>query len=70
MIRKMLNDTSRADAEWIWWIDVDTLMPDMALLPRFDAYDGADLVVWGNREKINEGNMNEGACWGGRNING
>ena len=62
MIRKMLNDTPRADAEWIWWLDIDTLMPDMAVLPRFDAYEGADLVVWGNREKIMEGNMNEGAC--------
>ncbi len=29
-IKKMLNDTPRADAEWIWWTDADTLITDMA----------------------------------------
>ena len=62
MIRKMLEETPRADAEWIWWIDVDTLYPDMAVLPRFEAYEGYDLVVWGNRDKIMEGDMNGGAA--------
>ena len=61
MIRKMLHDTPRADAEWIWWTDIDTLMPDMVLLPRFEAYKGFDLVVWGVKEKILEGDMNGGA---------
>ena len=61
MIRKMLEDTTRADAEWIWWTDIDTLMPNMTVLPRFEAYKGFDLVVWGVREKIMEGDMNGGA---------
>ena len=61
MIRKMLRETPRAAAEWIWWVDIDTLMPDMAVLPRFEAYEGADLVVWGNEAKILEGDMNGGA---------
>ena len=63
MIRKTLDETPASEAEWILWVDIDTVMPDMAVLPRFDAYEGADLVVWGNRTKIMEGNMNEGAHW-------
>lgn len=62
MIRKTLDETPASEAEWIMWVDIDTIMPDMAVLPRFDAYTGADLVVWGNRDKINEGNLNEGGC--------
>ena len=51
MIRKMLRETPRAAAEWIWWVDIDTLMPDMAVLPRFEAYEGADLVVLGHQKR-------------------
>lgn len=62
MIRKTLDETPASEAEWIMWVDIDTIMPDMAVLPRFDAYAGADLVVWGNQAKIDEGNLNEGRC--------
>jgi hypothetical protein len=48
-------------AEWIMWVDIDTIIPDMQVLPRFDEYEGADLVVWGDRAKLMEGNLNEGA---------
>ena len=61
MIRKTLEETPAAAAEWILWVDIDTVMPDMAVLPRFDAYEGADLVVWGSRAKIMEGDLNAGA---------
>ena len=63
VILKALEETSAADAEWIMWVDIDTVMPDMAVLPRFEAYEGADLVVWGDRAKIMEGDMNGGAIW-------
>ncbi len=43
------------------WVDIDTIIPDMQVLPRFDEYEGADLVVWGDRAKLMEGNLNEGA---------
>ena len=61
MILKTLHETTPAEAEWIMWVDSDTIFADMVVLPRFDAYDGADLVVWGNRPKLMEGNLNEGA---------
>lgn len=44
-IKKMLNDTPRADAEWIWWTDADTLITDMAFefpFHRFVRY----LAAW------------------------
>ncbi len=61
MIRKLLNETSPEAAEWVWWMDADTLVADMALVPRFAEYEGYDLVVWGNRDKLMEGDMNAGA---------
>ena len=36
MIRKVLAQTPREAAEWVLWIDVDTIIPTMDLLPRFD----------------------------------
>ena len=61
MIRNTLDETPASEAEWILWIDIDTVMPDISVLPRFEAYEGADLVVWGNEAKILEGDMNGGA---------
>ena len=61
MILKTLHETDPAEAEWVMWLDIDTIIPDMAVVPRFDEYDGADLVVWGDREKLMEGNLNAGA---------
>ena len=29
-IKKMLEETPREDAEWIWWTDADTLITDVA----------------------------------------
>ena len=62
MIRKLLNETSQDAAEWVWWMDADTLVTDMAIVPRFAEYEGHDLVVWGDRAKLMEGDMNAGAC--------
>ena len=61
MILKTLEETPASDAEWIMWVDIDTVIADMQVLPRFDEYDGYDLVVWGDRAKLMEGNLNEGA---------
>ncbi len=61
MILKTLRETAPSEAEWIMWVDVDTLFVDMTVLPRFDQYDGADLVVWGERAKLMEGDLNAGA---------
>ena len=64
MIRKLLNETSQDAAEWIWWMDADTLVTDMTAVPRFAEYGGYDLVVWGDRAKLMEGDMNGGALQG------
>ena len=68
MIRKTLEETPASDAEWIMWVDIDTVMPDMAVLPRFEAYEGYNLVVWGNRDKIMEGDMNGGALASSKGV--
>eukprot|EP00208_Stichococcus_sp_RCC1054_P005833 CAMPEP_0206142774 /NCGR_PEP_ID=MMETSP1473-20131121/18136_1 /ASSEMBLY_ACC=CAM_ASM_001109 /TAXON_ID=1461547 /ORGANISM="Stichococcus sp, Strain RCC1054" /LENGTH=1052 /DNA_ID=CAMNT_0053537897 /DNA_START=385 /DNA_END=3544 /DNA_ORIENTATION=+ len=56
-IKKMLNDTPRADAEWIWWTDADTLITDMAFEFPFHRYAEYDLVVWGQKERIQDGDL-------------
>ena len=61
MIRKLLNETSEAAAQWVWWMDADTLVADVGVVPRFDKYEGYDLVVWGDRAKLMQGDMNGGA---------
>lgn len=60
VILKALEETLATDAEWILWMDIDTIMPDLTVLPRFEAYEGHDLVMWGDRPKLMEGEMNKG----------
>ena len=60
MIAKTLAETTSEEAEWIMWVDIDTIIADMTIVPRFDEYEGADLIVWGQRDKLMQGNLNEG----------
>jgi hypothetical protein len=60
MIAKTLAETTPEEAEWIMWVDIDTIIADMTIVPRFDEYEGADLIVWGQRDKLMQGNLNEG----------
>lgn len=60
MIRKVLQDTPPSAADWVLWLDVDTVLPQAGMLPRFDQYGGRDLVVWGDAAKLDAGNMNGG----------
>ena len=62
MIAKTLAETPPAEAEWIMWVDIDTVIADMAIVPRFSDYAGKDLVVWGQQDKLMQGNLAEGAC--------
>ena len=59
-IRKTLEETPASVAEWIMWVDIDTIVPDMTVTPRFEEYEGKDLVVWGDRKKVVAGKL-EGA---------
>jgi len=60
MIRKLLDETPRSAAEWIMWMDSDTLLFNSSVLPRFKKYKGKDLVVWGQEELLKKGDLNQG----------
>jgi galactosyl transferase GMA12/MNN10 family len=60
MIYKILEETPRTEAEWIWWLDIDALIVDVATALPLERYASADLVVWGDRQRIALGDM-EGA---------
>ena len=45
MIRKTLAETPWTAAEWIMWIDIDTIIPDMSVLPRFSECASIDSVL-------------------------
>lgn len=60
MIRKVMDATPPEVAEWILWMDSDTVIFNTSLLPRFDAYEGKNFVVWGQEEKLKEGDLEQG----------
>ncbi len=70
MIRKVLADTPRSAAEWVLWLDVDTVLPHAGALPRWGEYEGRDLVVWGDAAQLDAGNMNRGASTTGSRLLG
>jgi hypothetical protein len=69
MIQKLLAEYSAEEAAWIWWIDIDTVVANIALPLPLAKYDGYDLVAWGRREHVLEGRMNDGeARYLSRNV--
>ena len=60
MIQKLLAEYSPAEAAWIWWLDIDTVVANLGLHLPLAKYEGFDLVAWGRKEHILEGRMNEG----------
>lgn len=61
MIRKILAEYSPEEAAWIWWVDSDTVIANVALPLPLAHYEGYELVAWGRREHLLEGRMNDGA---------
>lgn len=61
MIRKILEEYSPEEAAWIWWVDSDTVIANVALPLPLAHYEGYELVAWGRREHLLEGRMNDGA---------
>ena len=53
----MLAESPREDVEWIMWMDMDTIIADQAFALPWARYDGYDMVVWGVRERIEEGEV-------------
>ena len=67
LLRKLLRETSRERAEWILWLDADTLLEDMAFQLPMSAYDGKNFIAWGNADYLWAGDQFHGEC-ASRNI--
>ena len=64
LLRKLLRETSRERAEWILWLDADTLLEELAFQLPMSAYDGKNFIAWGNADYLWAGDQFHGghAC--------
>lgn len=60
LLRKLLKETSRERAEWILWLDADTLIEEMAFQIPFHAYRTKSFVAWGNADYLWAGDQFHG----------
>ena len=51
-----LNDTPRKEAEWILWMDLDTIAVESNIALPLESYAGRDLVLWIMPDEVLEGN--------------
>ena len=51
-----LNDTPREEAEWILWMDLDTIAVESDIALPLESYAGKDLVLWILPDEVLEGN--------------
>lgn len=51
-----LNDTPRVEAEWILWMDLDTIAVESDIALPLESYAGKDLVLWILPDEVLEGN--------------
>lgn len=56
-LRKALRETPPSAAGWIWWMDSDTLIVEPATPLPLTKWDGHDVVLWGQRELVEAGNI-------------
>ena len=50
-----LNETAREDAEWILWMDLDTVAVESDIAFPLEDYDGKDVVLWIQPELVLQG---------------
>ena len=50
-----LNETAREDAEWILWMDLDTVAVESNIAFPLADYEGKDLVLWIQPDLVLEG---------------
>jgi len=64
LLRKLLRETSRERAEWILWLDADTLLEELAFQLPMSAYDSKNFIAWGNADYLWAGDQFHGkhAC--------
>ena len=60
LLRKLLRETSRERAEWILWLDADTLLEELAFQLPMSAYDGKNFIAWGNADYLWAGDQFHG----------
>lgn len=51
-----LNETSREEAEWILWMDLDTIAVESDIAFPLASYAGKDLVLWIMPDEVLKGN--------------
>lgn len=54
-MQKALNETAREDAEWILWMDLDTVAVESDIAFPLADYEGKDLVLWIQPELVMQG---------------
>ncbi len=60
LLRKLLAETSRERAEWILWIDADTIVQELAFQMPLHLYTDYSFVVWGNEDYLLAGDQRHG----------
>lgn len=60
LLRKLLAETSRERAEWILWIDADTIVQELAFQMPLHLYTHYSFVVWGNEDYLLAGDQRHG----------
>ena len=50
-----LNETAREDAEWILWMDLDTVAVQSDIAFPLEDYEGKDVVLWIQPELVLQG---------------
>ena len=55
LLLQALNETSREDAEWILWMDLDTVAVESNIAFPLADYEGKDLVLWIQPDLVLEG---------------
>ena len=68
---QVLAEMPKERAEWVAWMDMDLVLGDVDFDIPFHKYAGKDLVVWGYRHHVLQGNsikgvhgsVHAGAAW-------
>ena len=63
IIRFLLDETTRERAEWILWIDADTIIEELAFQMPYHLYDHhkKNFVTWGVKDMLLRGDQRHGA---------
>lgn len=60
LLRQLLSEATRDRAEWILWIDADTIIMDLPFQIPFHLYEGRSFIAWGYEDYLLAGNQRHG----------